>query len=116
VSSMQSHDDRPHAIYSGVCQTCRASIPLHPKVNDRFDPHFTPTAASWIDMVECWFAEITRERIRRGTFRGVSELIVALQDLLLFSRMRSCPLIWTATASFIINQMRPCKRALETGH
>ena len=36
----------------------------------RYHLHFTPTSASWINQVERWFAEITRQRIRRGTFRS----------------------------------------------
>src|SRR5438128_815855 len=40
--------------------------------------HFAPTGASWLDQVERWFAEITRKRIRRGTFHSVPELVRAI--------------------------------------
>jgi transposase len=94
----------------------------HPKVKDwftahpRYHLHFTPTGASWINMVERWFAEITRKRIRRGTFRSVQELIRAIQDYIRENNNGSRPFIWTATASAIINKVRRRKQALETGH
>src|SRR5205823_14835058 len=40
----------------------------------RFHFHFTPTSSSWLNLVERWFAELTRRRIRRGTFNSVGEL------------------------------------------
>jgi transposase len=44
------------------------------KAHPRFDLHFTPTSASWLNRVERFFAEITRNRIRRGAFKSVAEL------------------------------------------
>ncbi len=48
----------------------------------RFHPHFTPTSASWINQVERWFAEITRQLIRRGTHRSARELEQAIRAYL----------------------------------
>lgn len=56
----------------------------HPEVKNwladrrRYHVHFTPTSSSWLNQIEHWFAEITRKRIRRGTFRSVRELIKAI--------------------------------------
>ena len=56
----------------------------HPKTEKwferrpRYHRHFTPTSASWLNMVEAWFSILTRQRIRRGSF--TSEL--ALQKVL----------------------------------
>jgi transposase len=44
------------------------------KRHPRFHLHFTPTSGSWLNMVERFFAEITRKRIRRGVFKSVDEL------------------------------------------
>jgi transposase len=58
----------------------------HPEVKKwrtarpRYHVHFTPTSSCWINQIERWFAEITRKRIRRGTFRSVRDLITAIQD------------------------------------
>src|SRR5438067_7446798 len=48
----------------------------------RFHLHFTPTSGSWLNMVERFFAEITRKRIRRGVFKSVDELKQAIMDYL----------------------------------
>jgi hypothetical protein len=44
--------------------------------------HFIPTSSSWLNLVERWFGEITRDRIRRGTFKSVSVLVAAIDDYL----------------------------------
>ena len=50
----------------------------HPRVQF----HFIPTSSSWLNLVERWFGEITRDRIRRGTFESVPALIAAIEDYL----------------------------------
>lgn len=50
------------------------------KRHTRFHIHFTPTSSSWLNLVERLFAEITRQRIRRGTFTSVCELKTAIDD------------------------------------
>ena len=50
------------------------------KRHARFHLHFTPTSGSWLNMVERFFAEITRKRIRRGVFKSVDELKQAIMD------------------------------------
>jgi len=94
----------------------------HPQVKQwfaerpRYHLHFVPTGSSWLNLVERWFAEITRKRIRRGTFRSVSELIRAIRQYLRENNKDPRPFIWTATASRILRKVRHCKEALETGH
>lgn len=55
-------------------------LEAHPRVHVHL--HFTPTSASWLNMVERFFAEITRNRIRRGTFNSVAELERAIMEYL----------------------------------
>jgi len=94
----------------------------HPEVKQwfaerpRYHLHFVPTGSSWLNLVERWFAEITRKRIRRGTFRSVPELIRAIRQYLRENNKDPRPFIWTATASKILRKVRHCKEALETGH
>ena len=47
---------------------------------ERFKLHFTPTSSSWVNLVERLFAEITRQRIRRGVFHNVTELEDAIRE------------------------------------
>ena len=94
----------------------------HPKVeawftaHPRYHRHFVPTSASWLNLIERWFAEITRKRIRRGTFRSVPELIRAIEDYVTHHNRHAEPFIWTATATTILRKVRHCREALETGH
>ena len=50
------------------------------KSHPRFHLHVTPTSASWLNMVERFFAEITRKRIRRSAFKSVTELKSAIME------------------------------------
>jgi transposase len=93
----------------------------HPEVkawfaeHPRYQLHFTPTSASWLNQVERWFAEITRKRIRRGTFRSVRELEKAIRDYIRAHNKAPQPFQWVATANKIIAKVRKYKRTSETG-
>jgi len=56
----------------------------------QFHLHFVPTGSSWLNLVERWFGEITRKRIRRGTFKSVSQLIDAITELPGAPQRRPC--------------------------
>jgi len=90
----------------------KAWFAAHP----RYHLHFTPTGASWLNLVERWFAEITRKRIRRGTFHSVSELNRAISEYLRENNRHPRPFIWTATASNIMKKITHCKEALDAPH
>ncbi len=68
----------------------------------RFHLHFTPTYASWINLVERWFAEITNKRIRRGVFRSVKELEAAIREYIDVHNENPKPFVWTKTADQIL--------------
>lgn len=84
----------------------------HPRVH----LHFTPTSSSWLNLIERWFGEITRKRIRRGTFRSVPELIAAIEGYLKAYNQHSKPFVWTQTADMILAKVNRCKEALVTPH
>jgi transposase len=94
----------------------------HPKVEEwfvahpRYHRHFVPTSASWLNLVERWFAEITRKRIRRGTFRSLPDLVRAIEEYVTHHNRHAEPFVWTATAAAILKKVRHCKEALETAH
>src|SRR5579863_4491595 len=94
----------------------------HPEVkkwlaaHPRYHRHFTPTGASWLNLVERFFAEITDKRIRRGTFRSVGELVRAIRDYIRRRNHSPRPFVWTASACSIARKVRHCNEALETGH
>jgi transposase len=78
----------------------------------RFMLHFTPTSCSWLNMIERLFAEITRQRIRRGTFNNVAELETAITEWIEHRNQNPKPFIWAATAKSILVKHRRAKKAL----
>jgi transposase len=83
-------------------------------VRPRYYLHFTPTSSSWLNQIERWFAEITRKRIRRGTFRSVRDLTKAIQDYIQRYNQNPQPFRWVASASKIIRKVNKYKETLET--
>lgn len=81
----------------------------------RYQVHFTPTSSSWLNQIERWFAEITRKRIRRGTFRSVPDLIRAIREYVKLYNKSPRAFEWVATASQIIRKVTKYKRTSETG-
>jgi transposase len=86
------------------------------KAHPRFHLHFTPTSASWLNMVERFFAEITRNRIRRRAFKSVAELKSAIMDYLENHNADPKPFIWTKSAGEILEKVARAKQALESQH
>ena len=82
----------------------------------RFHLHFTPTSASWLNMVERFFAEITRKRIRRGAFKSVADLKSAIMEYLDNDNADPKPFIWTKSAGQILEKVAHAKQALESQH
>ncbi len=82
----------------------------------RFHMHFTPTSASWLNLVERFFGEITRKRLRRGVFRSVTDLEVAIYTYLANHNENPTPFVWTAKAADILEKVKRGKQALESEH
>jgi transposase len=72
----------------------------------RFHLHFTPTSASWLNLVERWFAELTNKRIRRGSFRSTFQLEQAINTYLDTYNTDPRPFIWTKTADQILETIK----------
>lgn len=66
--------------------------------------HFTPTSASWLNLVERFFAEITTKRIRRGAFQSVAELERAIREYLEYHNADPKPFVWTKPATVILDK------------
>jgi transposase len=82
----------------------------------RFHFHFTPTGSSWLNMVERWFGQITQQRIRRGTFKSVKDLIAAIYEYIEHHNANPTKFVWTKSADLILAKINRCKEALGTGH
>lgn len=83
----------------------------------RFHLHFTPTSASWLNLVERWFAALTDKQLRRGVHRSTKELETAIRTFIQKHNQDPKPFVWHKTADQILDSVaRFCVRTLETGH
>jgi transposase len=83
----------------------------------RYHLHFTPTSGSWLNQVERWFGKITEQRIRRGAFKSVDELITAIDDYIAANNQNPKPFVWTATAQLILDRVGAlCQRTTHSPH
>jgi transposase len=87
----------------------KAWLDKHP----RFKLHFTPTSASWLNLVERFFAEITSRRIRRGSYSSVDDLEAAIHEYLARHNERPKPFRWTKSAEDILARERRALDALD---
>jgi len=67
----------------------------------RFHLHFTPTSASWLNLVECWFALLSRRRLERGAFTSTADLEAAILTYSAETNAAPRPFVWTRTADDI---------------
>lgn len=90
----------------------------HPKVkawlkkHPRFHMHFTPTSASWLNMVERFFRSISSDRLARGVFGSVPELTAAIQEYIAVHNRNPKPFVWTAKANDILEKVIRANRRL----
>jgi transposase/AraC-like DNA-binding protein len=91
----------------------RAWLARHPRITF----HFTPTSASWMNQVETWFGILTRQAIRRGSFRSVKELVAMIEAFTRAWNEGSSPFIWVRTADEILAKaVRKPRATSESGH
>ena len=96
----------------------------HPQVwrwlerHPRFHMHFTPTSASWLNLVERLFAELTNRRLRRGIFRSIADLQATINRYLRARNRTPKPFVWTKSADTIIRKHERAKGnlSLRAGH
>jgi transposase len=83
----------------------------------RFHLHFTPTSASWLNLVERWFAQLTDKQLRRGVHRSTKELETAIRSYIQHHNKNPKPFVWHKTADQILDSVaRFCTRTLDSGH
>lgn len=83
----------------------------------RFHVHFTPTSASWLNLVERWFALLTERQLRRGVHRSTKELKAAIDDFIEHHNRDPKPFIWHKTADQILDSVaRFCIRTNDSGY
>jgi len=94
----------------------------HPKVlqwlarHPRWTFHFTPTSASWLNAVEGFFAKLSRRRLKRGVFRSLTDLQVAINRFVTETNNDPKPFLWTADPNKIIAAVRRGHQVLDSFH
>ena len=111
VEQATAADQAIHVILDNL--STHKSPPVHRwlRRHRRVHFHFIPTSSSWLNMVERWFGEITRDRIRRGTFDSVPGLIAAIDDYLHHYNEAPRRFIWTKDADMILDKIAKCPKA-----
>ena len=113
IARNTSKDKQIHVIADNYSPHKHPAVKAWLARNKRVHMHFTPTSASWLNMVERFFRDITEKRIRRGVFRSVPELVTAIEDYIQNHNQAPKPFIWTAKASDILEKVTRARRTLD---
>jgi len=98
-------DRRPvqlHLVMDNYAAHKHANVKAWLADNPRFVVHFTPTHASWMNLVEIWFGIVERQAIRRGVFKSVKDLNAKIRAFIDGWHDRAHPFVWTKTAEEIL--------------
>jgi transposase len=101
-----------HLIVDNYATHKHAKVQRWLKRHPRFHFHFTPTGSSWLNMVERFFRDLTANRLRRGVFRDVPELVEAIETYVERHNENPKPFIWTAQASDILAKVKRARKSL----
>lgn len=83
----------------------------------RYHVHFTPASASWLNMVERWFGELTRKQLQCSAHRSPDALEAAILGYIAYTNKNPKPFVWTETADEILESVkRFCQRTSDSGH
>lgn len=86
------HAAEVHVILDNYCihKKCDAWLAAHPQVTF----HYTPTSASWLNMVEVWFSIFSRKALRGASFRNIEELKTAIAAFITAYSETAKPFVW----------------------
>lgn len=80
--------------------------------HSRFHLHFTPTGSSWLNLVERFFADLTQDCIREGSFQSVRELVQAIDEYLADRNEHPKRYVWRAKGEDILRKIQRAKEVL----
>ncbi len=102
-----------HLIADNYATHKHAKVKNWLKRHPRFHMHFTPTSASWLNLVERWFRELTQKRLKRGVFKSVAELIKAILEFVEEHNNRTEGYRWKALPADILEKVRRARAVLD---
>ncbi len=97
----------PHVVVDNYATHKHPDVEAWLAKHRRITLHFTPTSASWLNLVEVFFSIISRQAIRRGSFASVKELMEAIRRFIDGWNDRCHPFTWTKTSDELLSHPRP---------
>ena len=113
IHRVTPRDKQVHIICDNYATHKHPAVQRWVERNPRFHMHFTPTSASWLNMVERFFRDLTTNRLKRGIFRDLEELIMAVGHYIDRHNLNPKPFIWTASARDILQKVTRARKALD---
>ena len=95
-----------HLIADNYCTHKHGKVRAWLEVNPRFHMHFTPTGSSWMNLIERFFADLTRDVVRAGSFRSVKQLIKEIELYLAERNKAPKPYRWHAAGEEILAKIK----------
>jgi transposase len=105
-------DLRIHVIADNYATHKHAKVKDWLKKHSRFEVHFTPTGSSWMNLIERFFADITNDCIREGSFQSVRELVDAIEEYLAERNENPKRYVWRAKGEDILKKIARAKEIL----
>jgi transposase len=112
INKSTPHDKEIHIICDNYATHKHPKVKSWLKYHKRFHVHFTPTSASWLNMVERFFRDLSEQQLRRGVFRSVSELEQAVMAYIEKHNEAPAPFIWTKSANDILEKVKRGRQTL----
>ena len=112
IKSQVPGDREIHLVCDNYATHKHAKVQAWAKKNPRLVFHFTPTGASWLNMVERFFRDLSDKALRRGSFSSVDDLIGGILEYINAHNENPKPFIWTASATDILAKVKRAQKAL----
>ena len=113
IDQQTPQDQQLHLIVDNYATHKHEKVKRWLKKHPRFHMHFTPTSASWLNLIERWFRRITDDQIRRGVFRSVKELIEVIDRYIANHNANPQSFTWTKSAEAILTKVRRARQTLD---
>ena len=95
-----------HLIADNYCTHKHEKVKAWLERHSRFHMHFTPTSGSWMNLIERFFADLTRDVVRAGSFRSVRQLVKQIELYLAERNKAAKPYRWHATGEEILAKIK----------
>lgn len=103
-----------HLIVDNYCTHKHDKVKTWLARHPRFHTHFTPTGSSWMNLVERFFADLTADVVRDGSFTSVRELIRDIEEYLVQRNQDPKPYKWRAEGAEILRKIKRAKEAIQS--